>query len=141
MADDSLVGSTAVPPPAAIRPVVLVVDDEPPIRHLVSHLLVTHGFDVQLAADGASAIYLATAVHVDAVILDLTMPGKASGLDVLAWFRSNPSYVTLPVLILTGHADLPEDAEELIRRQYAYVFYKQQPLTTLLDHLTRLTLH
>jgi hypothetical protein len=42
-------------------------------------------------------------------------------------------------MILTGVRDLPEDEEALIRRQRAYVFFKEEGFDTILTYLKRLT--
>ena len=46
----------------------------------------------------------------DLILLDINMP-KKSGLDVLAWLRSQPRYNSLPALILTS-SSRPEDMEK-----------------------------
>ena len=126
-------------PPPALLPMVLVVDDQLDVRQLVSRILRTRGFDVYVADSAAHAVQLANIIRFDAAVIDLAMPEETSGLNLLAWFRSHRSYRRLPVMILTGHLELDEDVQELIRRQHAYVFYKGHSLAVLVDHLTRLT--
>src|SRR5581483_12509788 len=64
---------------------VLVVDDEEPLRLAVSKMLRQRGFSVYEAGDGKSGVELfrAHAAQIDAVLLDVTLPGL-SGKDVLA---------------------------------------------------------
>jgi len=80
---------------------ILVVDDEPHIRRVLDAMLGNEGFDVVLASEGAEALRAVMAGHIDLVILDLLMPG-ASGLEVLAKIRSDPSVADTPVIILTA---------------------------------------
>jgi DNA-binding response OmpR family regulator len=80
---------------------ILVVDDEPHIRRVLDAMLGNEGFDVVLASEGAEGLRAVMAGHIDLVILDLLMPG-ASGLEVLAKIRSDPSVADTPVIILTA---------------------------------------
>ena len=118
--------------------VVLVVDDEPSMQTVLSRMLRLHGFDVHLANCSADAIALATIYRLDAAILDLGLKGQRSGLDVLAWFRSQSTYAALPVLIFTGQVDLCEEVQEAIKTHRAHVFHKPQPFSVLIDHLKQL---
>lgn len=80
---------------------ILVVDDEPHIRRVLSAMLSREGFDVVLASDGAEGLKAIVAGVVDLVILDLVMPG-ANGLEVLAKIRTDPVKARTPVIILTA---------------------------------------
>jgi DNA-binding response OmpR family regulator len=80
---------------------ILVVDDEPHIRRILTALLGMEGFEVKLARDGTEGLKAWTNHVFDLVILDLVMPG-ASGLEVLAKIRSDPERGATPVIILTA---------------------------------------
>lgn len=80
---------------------ILVVDDEPHIRRILTALLRMEGFEVRLARDGSEGLRAWTSTPFDLVILDLIMPG-ASGLEVLAKIRSDPERGATPVIILTA---------------------------------------
>lgn len=80
---------------------ILVVDDEPHIRRILTALLATEGFEVKLARDGTRGLTAFEAEPFDLVILDLIMPG-ATGLEVLAKIRSDPDRGSTPVIILTA---------------------------------------
>ena len=92
---------------------VLVVDDEPDIREILTEYCRDEGYEVAEAADGAAAI---TAVARDParyglIITDLSLPG-ADGLALLRTARTlNPSVY---VVIITGYASL-ETAIEAVR--------------------------
>ena len=122
---------------------VLLVDDHPlvleSIRQLLDRLLRLHGFRTESVATVAQALDVTERAPVAAVILDLTLAGGESGLQLLAALRSRPAHVATPVLVLTGHLALPEDDEQMIRRYSAFVFYKNQPLDALIDYVRRLT--
>lgn len=80
---------------------VLVVDDSDAIRaRLVARLLEVPGADVHEAARADDALALCRAMHVDAVLLDLHMPGKW-GLAIVASLKAlNPPPL---VVVMTGH--------------------------------------
>ncbi|MGD2047103.1 MAG: response regulator [Gemmatimonadota bacterium] len=80
---------------------ILVVDDEPHIRRILTALLGMEGFQVKLARDGDQGLAAWERGSFDLVILDLIMPG-ASGLEVLSKIRSDPERGTTPVIILTA---------------------------------------
>ncbi len=80
---------------------ILVVDDEPHIRRVLSSILASQGFDVITASDGMEGLELMGENDVDLVILDLMMPG-ANGLEILSKIRSNPDQADTPVIILTA---------------------------------------
>ena len=94
-------------------PRVLVVDDEPGMRHLVGQGLTDHGIDFEEAANGDEALRLLCAASVngpafDAMVLDIVMP-VVDGWQVLAAVKSNPLWSGIPVIVLTGRATAPED--------------------------------
>ena len=90
-----------VAPRVAGRGVVLVVEDEAPIRDLTAAALERAGYAVHTAFDGQDGldVYRRLGGAVDLVLLDLTMPRKG-GWDVLAELRAERP--DLPVLLMSG---------------------------------------
>src|SRR5262245_2575702 len=89
------------PGEAALRPRVLVVDDEPGVRDLLSRSLALAEYDVDVAADGRGALDRIRTHPYDLLIADLKMPG----LDGLSVIREVKRLKTdLPVIIITGHS-------------------------------------
>jgi two-component system OmpR family response regulator len=78
---------------------LLVVDDEPNIRELLSASLRYAGFDVATAADGQEALRAARASRPDLLVLDVMMPG-VDGFDVVRRMRGEG--LQFPVLFLTA---------------------------------------
>jgi DNA-binding response OmpR family regulator len=78
---------------------VLVVEDEPGIRDLLLRGLGNAGFAVLAAADGAEGERRALLESVDAIVLDLMLPGR-SGLEILASLRE--ARPNVPVIVLTA---------------------------------------
>lgn len=82
---------------------VLIADDDPVVRRVLSRCLRAAGLDTREAADGRQALEAARAVAFDLVILDLAMPGL-DGQQVCAALREEPGTSALPILVLTGKA-------------------------------------
>jgi DNA-binding response OmpR family regulator len=77
---------------------VLVVDDEPTIAQSVAARLRAEGFEVDIAADGPSAVAMAAARQPDLVVLDVMLPGF-DGLEVCRRIQAERP---VPVLMLTA---------------------------------------
>jgi DNA-binding response OmpR family regulator len=85
------------------RPTLLVVDDEPELRSLLSEYFGRHGFDVHTAADAAAARgAVAEAVYALA-ILDVNMPGE-NGLSLARWLRDTHPRMGLVMLTTAGES-------------------------------------
>lgn len=67
---------------------IMVVDDEPMVRNLLSQFLTLRGYRVRPAKDGPDALALLKQEHPQLVILDVYMPGM-NGVDVLRQLRAN----------------------------------------------------
>jgi DNA-binding response OmpR family regulator len=124
----------------AVLPTVLVVEDDASLQRALGGLLAREKFSPIEATTVAGAIRAAEQHRVDAVILDLLLDGNDSGVDFLTWLRRQSAYERTPVLIYTGRTMLEGDAEELILRYRAHVFYKPHPITLIVAYLRRLTL-
>jgi excisionase family DNA binding protein len=89
----------ARPAGASTRPRVLVVDDEASIRDLLAKTLALAEYDVDVAADGRSALERMRMNPYDLLIADLKMPG----MDGLTVIREAKRYkADLPVIVITG---------------------------------------
>src|SRR3954452_12303416 len=82
------------------RQTILVVDDEAPMRKLLSGNLKASGYDVRAAADGTEALNLIAEHPFDLLLLDVNMPGP-NGLQVLEAVRRSAD---VPVLMLSGRS-------------------------------------
>ncbi len=86
---------------------ILVVDDEAANRAVVRKLLSSEGYEVEEAADGNEASAAVGRRLPDLVLLDLEMPGL-DGYGLLRLLKGNPETRLVPVVMLTGHNQLPE---------------------------------
>lgn len=95
-----------------LRPLrVLVAEDDRAVRRFLHRILETQGYSVCDAADGNSAWAAITADQPpDLVLLDLALPGR-DGLSVVRELRAVGS--TLPVVVVSSHAEEPKKVEAL----------------------------
>jgi two-component system response regulator AtoC len=100
------------------RKQILVVDDEPNLRRVLSAQLQRDGYDVQTAEDGEQGLQLLQEHHIDLVITDLRMP-KIDGLELLR--RAVAADEHLPVVILTAHATVDNAVEALKTGAFDYI--------------------
>lgn len=92
------------------RRTVLVADDDPMTRQVLSTVLDLEEFEVVLAEDGDEALRKLRESVPDAAVLDHMMPGK-SGMQVIAALRAEEATAHLPVVLLTAaqSSSLPAD--------------------------------
>ena len=120
------------------RPAVLVLDDEPLVRRTMNRFLATYGYAAVEAATFEEALEVLGTTKVFAVILDVRLPGKHTGLDVIAPLRERPGLADIPVIVMTGGV-VDEDEERLIARHKAHLFFKPEGFDTLLSFLDQIT--
>jgi CheY-like chemotaxis protein len=80
---------------------VLVVDDDPAIRNVVSELLVDEGYDVRPAANGRDALAVLATWRPAVILLDLMMP-EMDGWAFLARQRLDLELVRIPVIVMSA---------------------------------------
>ena len=83
-------------------PRILFVDDEPPIRELLSLYFRKKGYEVSTVATGQEAMEIADSEKFNAAIVDLNLAGE-NGLELLGFLKSN--FPAVPVIIFTGLPD------------------------------------
>jgi two-component system response regulator MtrA len=81
---------------------ILIVDDEPVVRALLTAALESAGSRLVEAADGSEALEAAWREQPDMVLLDVGLP-KLNGIDVCAALKTNPQPPL--VLLMTGNVD------------------------------------
>lgn len=80
---------------------VLIADDDPLLRDLLTHKLTAAGYTVIAAEDGRQALDQCHQQRPDLVVLDGMMP-ITDGFEVLRRLKSNPDTAGLPVIMLTA---------------------------------------
>jgi CheY-like chemotaxis protein len=101
---------------------VLIVEDDPDMRQLITDTLATEGHTPILAGNAKEASHALASSRVDAIVLDLMLPGR-SGFDILREIRASEKFARIPVLVLTVK-DLSERERQVLSALNAPVFEK-----------------
>ncbi len=104
---------------------ILIVDDEPEVADVLARSLTRQGHHTTVAHSGEAALRVLDESPLDAMFLDVSMPGM-NGLDVLA--RAKRARPQLAVVIITGHAT-PDEIEEVKKLGAVDVIPKPTALT------------
>ena len=115
------------------RKKILIVDDELPIRELLSESLKGGGYETLTAASGEEALEAAVKFVPDLILLDLAMP-KMDGWGVLSRLYSEPKTRDIPVIVITGRTDT-ESLLKPERMQTLDYFFKPIDLEQLHDFI------
>jgi putative two-component system response regulator len=84
-----------------VRGTILVVEDDAQNARLITRLLTSVGFDVDVVGDGASALDAVKEHAPDVVLLDWMLP-RMNGLEVCQRLKADPLTRLIPVVLLTG---------------------------------------
>jgi two-component system, chemotaxis family, chemotaxis protein CheY len=112
---------------------VLIVDDEPNVRKLVSMTLKRGGYEVIEAEDGQKGMDAIRSgdnpLVLNVIICDIHMP-KVSGTEAIQYFRAQ--FPSVPIVVLTGHPDV-EHAVSLFKQGVVDYLVKPIQPEKLLD--------
>jgi len=97
---------------------ILVVDDEAPIREVLTEYFATEGYDVEAATSGVEALTAIRGRRADLVLLDVRMPGL-DGVQVLRRIRELDDSV--PVIMVTANEDVGLAKETLKLGAFDYI--------------------
>ncbi|MCL2832544.1 MAG: response regulator [Treponema sp.] len=87
----------------ADKRIILAIDDDPMTLKVITALL-SEDYSLCIANSAASATDLLTRIKPDLILLDIEMPG-ISGFEFLHTIRKNPKFMTIPVVIISGHSE------------------------------------
>ena len=90
-------------------PVVLVTEDDAPVRNLIVTTLKTHDYKYLTAKDGAEAILMASSHNPDVLFLDLGLPDM-DGIDVIRLIRN---WSNMPIIVIIARSDDADKIEAL----------------------------
>jgi PleD family two-component response regulator len=96
-----LIAGRGAPRPARATPKVLLVDDDPTTRNLISHFLRKENYIVEKAAGGSDGLARAKSGRPDLLIIDAAVPGMNS-FELLSLLRRDPETSGIPVLMLSS---------------------------------------
>lgn len=100
--------------PAVNHPVILVIEDDPPIQGLLRDLFAGEGYQVVLAASGDVGLVALATVRPDLVTLDLDLPG-ISGAVVLKMLREQEATKDLPVVLVSAKEAIPPEVQAQVQ--------------------------
>ena len=83
------------------KPVILVVEDDVPVRNLIVTTLKTHDYKYLTAPNGMEALMLASSHNPDIVLLDLGLPDM-DGIDVIRQIRS---WSNMPIIVISARSE------------------------------------
>lgn len=83
---------------------ILIVDDSPTVREMVSDQLRRSGYTVVEAVDGEDAIEKLQVALPDLIVTDIVMPRK-NGYELCRWIRNHAQAKKLPVIMCTSKSE------------------------------------
>jgi two-component system, cell cycle sensor histidine kinase and response regulator CckA len=110
------------------KPVVLVIDDEKPIRDSICNYLEDGGYDVLGAGDGLEGLEIFERKNPDLVLLDLRMP-EMDGLDALSMLRERSP--DTPIIVVSGKGRVDDAIEALRLGAWDYLIKPIKDLSAL----------
>lgn len=129
MLNDPEHDETGDSPPAR----VMIIDDEPAARYVLSKLLCDKPCRVQEAENGVEALRMIKASRPQLIFLDLTMP-DVSGFEVLNRLKADASTQSIPVAVVTSAA-LSEANRRLLETQTCAIISKTELSRERIDHV------
>lgn len=119
----------------ADRKRILVVDDDLPLRGMLSSALRRNGFQVFLAGDGGEAHRALLLHEPNVILLDLMMPGE-NGWDFLQKLRDTGHAGRIPIIVVSAH--LRHDPQAVLEMGVSAILPKPFDLGDLLEMIRTL---
>ena len=111
----------------AEQPTVLVVEDEPAQREVLSYNFEAEGFRVAQAGNGEEALILVDEIAPDVIVLDWMLP-SVSGIEVCRRLKSRPETRGVPIIMLSARSEevdrvrgLETGADDYVIKPYSLV--------------------
>jgi adenylate cyclase len=118
------------------RATILIIEDEDDIRTFASRVLELEGYRVLQAGDGDEGLRLARGNQVALVLLDLRLPGR-DGWAVLSQMKDDPELSSIPVVVFTASAGVPQQSRALAGGAADYLV-KPLSATSLREPIARI---
>ena len=122
---------------SAAKPVVLLVEDEPAQREVLTYNLEAEGLEVIEASDGEAALTLAREVTPDVVVLDWMLP-ELSGIEVCRRLRAAAGTRTVPIIMISARTEefdrvrgLEMGADDYVLKPYSLAEFMARVRTQL----------
>ncbi len=116
------------------NPRALIIEDDKDVADLYSRVLESLGFEAEVIQTGEAALARLADVAPEVVLLDLNLPTRVSGTDILRQIRADKRLADTRVIVVTGY---PEMAET-IRNEADLVLLKPVDVSQLSDLIERM---
>ena len=117
-----------------VNPRTLIIEDDRDVAELYGRVLESLGFDTEIIRTGEAASARLTLVVPAVVLLDLHLPSRISGIDVLHQIRADKRLTETHVIVVTGHPELAET----VSHEADAVLIKPVDVSELSDLIARL---
>jgi CheY-like chemotaxis protein len=114
-------------------PKILLVEDNPANRDMLTRRLERHGFEVRCAVNGPSGVAMAASEMPDLILMDVAL-GAMDGWEATRLIKARPKTADIPIIALTAHA-LATDREKSVEVGCADFDTKPVDLTRLLEKI------
>lgn len=111
------------------NPIVLVVEDDPPVRDLLGDVLREVGYEVVGVHDVRAAFQLMRTIHIDLVTLDLDLPGLP-GSELLRMLQARARAIP-PVIIITSDIPVSHELSDQVQAVVAKPFDVDDLIATI----------
>lgn len=126
-----IVSAATLPLAPPTRPVVLLVEDDDPVRELIARALRANGFEVVAAASGEEALDLEDGRHVDLLLSDVMLPNQ-NGFETAHQIHARSP--NIPIVFMSGYYDQAV-AEAAHLDISSTILQKPFAMADLLEHL------
>lgn len=123
--------AATLPVATPTRPVILLVEDDDPVRELIGRALRANGFEVVAAASGEEALDLEHDRHVDVLLSDVMLPNQ-NGFEVANQIHARSPRI--PIVFMSGYYDQAV-AEAAHLDISSTILQKPFAMADLLEHL------
>jgi len=111
---------------------ILVVEDNPSNRYLITYILEKNGFEVVIAETGEEGVIKATEEHPDLVLMDIQLPG-IDGFEATKQIRASETNGSLPIIALTSYAMVGDKEKALAMGCTGYIEKPINPDTIIAE--------
>ena len=116
---------------------ILVVEDNPSNRYLITYILEKNDFEVIVAETGEEGVEKAITEHPDLVLMDIQLPG-IDGFEATQQIRASGMNGTLPIIALTSYAMVGDKEKALAMGCTGYIEKPINPdtiIAEIMEHL------
>jgi CheY-like chemotaxis protein len=91
---------------------ILIVDDEPAVADLIEAVLLSEGYIVAIARDGAQGLLLAKEWSPDLILMDVMLPGVDGGTAIRR-LKNDPTTSDIPIVAMSAGRNIRQQSDEL----------------------------